>query len=120
MLDKPLYIPTPPLANDWQRLYRQYEKCNRAIVAEMAASRTTRIDIDPELLAKHHAAARVLIECPTTHFIQVGQKMRVVQNLANIDQIFPNLSLIIVQDIFALLGIENADTALLPTPHAVA
>ena len=120
MPDKPLYIPSPPLANDWQRLYRQYEKWNQAILSEMAASRATRDDLNPELLAKHHAAAHVLIECPTTHFIQVGQKMRVVQNLANIDQIFPNLSHIIVQDIFKLLGIENADTALLPTPHAVA
>ena len=65
-------------------------------------------------------AQDIMLVAPTTHFIQVGQKMRVVQNLANIDQIFPNLSHIIVQDIFKLLGIENADTALLPTPHAVA
>jgi hypothetical protein len=115
-----LYLPSDPVAKDWPALYAQYVRCNERLVSEIRRNREEGTDIDLTAMTEHDATGRALIRCPIEHQIQVGQKMRAVQNLTNIDQLFPNLSHIIVQDIFGLLGIHDPDTSLLPTLHAIA
>jgi hypothetical protein len=107
MTTDPIPESTQAVATDWQKLYVNYQAASAAIVDATG-------DIADELLERHEQAARALIAFPATALTHVGQKIRAVQNLVHIDQLYPGLTNILLSDIFRLLGIDQPDEPPLP------
>tara|TARA_A100001391_G_scaffold195211_1_gene172280 strand:+ start:1853 stop:2215 length:363 start_codon:yes stop_codon:yes gene_type:complete len=117
MTDYDLYLPAVPTQKDWPRLYRQYVEANERLLDAVARIDAPDATLDPDLSGAHDDAGRALVRCPASELIHVAQKVRVAQNLTDINRAFPNLSYLIEADIFRLLGIPEPNQPLLPTLH---
>lgn len=99
---------------EWNEILADYREACATLRYAVSHAAATGEDVDALAADDHANAARALIETPARHIAHVGQKLRAVHNLTDINQLYPNLEAILLTDLLGLIGIDDESQPVLP------
>jgi len=90
---------------DWAMAFESYQAAATAWQAELRRSDKTQVDPNDEIDTVHRRAGLILLSLPARNIAQIAQKVRVAENVFDLDSAFvdlPNLPHLLLADLLAL------------------